>query len=193
MNDAGISGSAAPDMPDTDVWDKLMAVNSRGVFLGTKHAVLAMKGTGGGSVVNLSSIAGATGSDREDAHGLQRLKGRGAHADEIDCGAVRWRRHPLQFGIPGLMPPMRTSGRTANPIVRAKMLEEGYRCDVLARLMRWRMPSCSSLRISHIVHHRGPSFMSMAATSPRKWHASPAANPCGTELTVKEVVSSHTS
>ena len=122
VNNAGISGSAAPDMPDTDVWDKLMAVNSRGVFLGTKHAVLAMKGTGGGSVVNLSSIAGATGSDRTHM------------AYNASKGAVRTltKSTAVQFGgdgirsnsvHPGLMPPMRTSGRTADPIVRAKMLE----------------------------------------------------------------------
>ncbi len=64
VNNAGISGSAASDMLDTDTWDKLMAVNSRGVFLGTKYAVLAMKKAGGGSIVNLSSIAGVTGSAR---------------------------------------------------------------------------------------------------------------------------------
>jgi len=64
VNNAGISGSAASDMLETDTWDKLMAVNSRGVFLGTKYAVLAMKRTGGGSIVNLSSIAGVTGSNR---------------------------------------------------------------------------------------------------------------------------------
>jgi 3(or 17)beta-hydroxysteroid dehydrogenase len=64
VNNAGISGSAASDMLDTDTWDKLIAVNSRGVFLGTKHAILAMKQRGGRSVVNLSSIAGVAGSNR---------------------------------------------------------------------------------------------------------------------------------
>ncbi len=64
VNNAGISGSAASDMLDTDTWDRLIAVNSRGVFLGTKHAVLTMKQSGGGSIVNLSSIAGVAGSNR---------------------------------------------------------------------------------------------------------------------------------
>ena len=54
VNNAGISGSAVTDMLDTDAWDRLMAVNSRGVFLGTKYAVLEMKKTGGGAIVNLS-------------------------------------------------------------------------------------------------------------------------------------------
>src|ERR1700749_3167978 len=60
VNNAGISGSAVSDMLDTDAWDKLMAVNSRGVFLGTKYAAQAMKKSGGGSIVNLSSISGHT-------------------------------------------------------------------------------------------------------------------------------------
>jgi 3alpha(or 20beta)-hydroxysteroid dehydrogenase len=39
-------------------WDRVMAVNARGVFLGTKHAIPAMRRTGGGSIVNISSVAG---------------------------------------------------------------------------------------------------------------------------------------
>jgi 3alpha(or 20beta)-hydroxysteroid dehydrogenase len=39
-------------------WDQVMAVNAKGVFLGTKHAIPAMRRTGGGSIVNISSVAG---------------------------------------------------------------------------------------------------------------------------------------
>ena len=39
-------------------WDQVMAVNARGVFLGTKHAIRAMRRAGGGSIVNISSVAG---------------------------------------------------------------------------------------------------------------------------------------
>ena len=39
-------------------WDRVMAVNAKGVFLGTKYAIPAMRRTGGGSIVNISSIAG---------------------------------------------------------------------------------------------------------------------------------------
>lgn len=122
VNNAGISGSAVTDMLDTDAWDKLMAVNSRGVFLGTKYAVQAMKQSGGGSIVNLSSISGNTG---------QTMTHMGYNASK---GAVRTltKSTAVQFGKegiransvhPGLMPPMRTSGATADPAVRAKMLQ----------------------------------------------------------------------
>ena len=122
VNNAGISGSAVTDMLDTDAWDRLMAVNSRGVFLGTKYAVLAMKRAGGGSIVNLSSISGVTG---------QTMTHMGYNASK---GAVRTltKSTAVQFGRdgiransvhPGLMPPMRTSGATADPEVRKKMLQ----------------------------------------------------------------------
>jgi NAD(P)-dependent dehydrogenase (short-subunit alcohol dehydrogenase family) len=122
VNNAGISGSAVSDLLDTDAWDKLMAVNARGVFLGTKHAVQAMKKTGGGSIINLSSISGNTG---------QTMTHMGYNASK---GAVRTltKSTAVQFGRdgiransvhPGLMPPMRTSGATADPAVRAKMLQ----------------------------------------------------------------------
>ncbi|HET9927074.1 MAG TPA: glucose 1-dehydrogenase [Methylomirabilota bacterium] len=39
-------------------WDQVMAVNARGVFLGTKYAIPAMRRAGGGSIVNISSVAG---------------------------------------------------------------------------------------------------------------------------------------
>src|SRR5262244_2200308 len=42
-------------------WDQVMDVNAKGVFLGTKHAIPAMRRAGGGSIVNISSISGMVG------------------------------------------------------------------------------------------------------------------------------------
>ncbi|PYN95742.1 MAG: cyclopentanol dehydrogenase [Candidatus Rokuibacteriota bacterium] len=39
-------------------WDRVMAVNAKGVFLGTKYAIPEMRRSGGGSIVNISSVAG---------------------------------------------------------------------------------------------------------------------------------------
>jgi len=59
VNNAGIAGV---DKPTHEIavedWEKLMAVNVRGVFLCTKHAVPQMKEAGKGSIINLSSIYG---------------------------------------------------------------------------------------------------------------------------------------
>ena len=55
--------NAAINLPsnDRDAWDKMMDVNMRGVHLGTQHSIPAMKRAGGGSIVNISSVAGLLG------------------------------------------------------------------------------------------------------------------------------------
>lgn len=63
VNNAGISGSAEQDFYSTEAWHRIMAVNATGVFFGFKYAIPAMIANGGGSVVNLSSIAGIIGSE----------------------------------------------------------------------------------------------------------------------------------
>jgi NAD(P)-dependent dehydrogenase (short-subunit alcohol dehydrogenase family) len=59
VNNAGISGVNKPTHEiNEDEWNALMAVNVNGVFLCTKYAVISMLETGGGSIINLSSIYG---------------------------------------------------------------------------------------------------------------------------------------
>ncbi len=58
VNNAGINGSAVNNLLESGMWDRVMAVNSTGVFLGTAAAVRQMQKNGGGSIVNLSSISG---------------------------------------------------------------------------------------------------------------------------------------
>jgi len=61
VNNAGIS--LAVPMLDTTVeqWGKVIDINLKSVFLGMKHVVPQMKSNNGGSIVNISSIAGLTG------------------------------------------------------------------------------------------------------------------------------------
>lgn len=57
-NNAGIQGRIALTADyDEDEWDRVIAVNLKGVFLGTKHAIPHMLANGGGSIVNTSSMA----------------------------------------------------------------------------------------------------------------------------------------
>src|SRR5579863_9868381 len=53
-------------------WQALMAVNLDGTFLGCKHAVRIMKDRGGGSIVNMSSVAGIIGSGNLAAYGASK-------------------------------------------------------------------------------------------------------------------------
>ena len=57
-NNAGIQGPLAPTADyDEDEWDRVIAVNLKGVFLGMKYAIPEMLKVGGGSIVNTSSMA----------------------------------------------------------------------------------------------------------------------------------------
>jgi NAD(P)-dependent dehydrogenase (short-subunit alcohol dehydrogenase family) len=60
-NVAGIgSTTTAPDTP-LEVWEDVLAVNARGTFLCCKHAIPGMVERGGGSIVNMASVAGMVG------------------------------------------------------------------------------------------------------------------------------------
>jgi NAD(P)-dependent dehydrogenase (short-subunit alcohol dehydrogenase family) len=122
VNNAGISGSGEDDTFATDAWDRLMAVNGRGVFLGTKFAIPEMKKAGGGSIINLSSISGLVGQDGIHV-GYNASKG--AVCTLTKATAVQYGRDNIRCNSihPGLMPPMRTSVKTADPAFRAKMLK----------------------------------------------------------------------
>src|SRR5436190_1887570 len=61
VNNAGISGSSVGDPDGLDGWDRIIAVNQTGVFIGTKLAADQMVRNGGGSIVNISSIMGFVG------------------------------------------------------------------------------------------------------------------------------------
>ena len=123
VNNAGISGSAAEDLYDTALWHRLMDINSTGVFLGMKYGIPAIRRTGGpGSVINLSSISGIVGQSYihvgyNASKGAVRLITKAAAAQHGKEGIRVNSVHP------GLMPPMRTSGRTADPATRAKTLK----------------------------------------------------------------------
>ena len=123
VNDAGISGSDVEDLFDTAHWNKLMAVNATGVFLGMKFSIPAMKKAGGGSIVNISSISGITGQ-RGIHVGYNASKA--AVRNLTKAAAVQHGRDNIRVNSihPGLMPPMRTSGRTADPALRAKWINE---------------------------------------------------------------------
>lgn len=63
VNNAGIAGSSAAthELSEAD-WDRVLAVNVKGVFFCTKHAIPHLRRARGGSIVNLSSIYGLVGA-----------------------------------------------------------------------------------------------------------------------------------
>ena len=146
VNNAGISGSAERDFYSTEAWHRIMAVNATGVFFGIKYAIPAMVANGGGSIVSLSSIAGIIGSEHvhmayNASKAAVRLMTKSVavqHAkDKIRANSVH----------PGIMPPMRTSGRTADPPCGPNACAS-FRCAGREKLTRWRTPFCSWLPMS---------------------------------------------
>jgi len=59
VNNAGITGVRKPTHEITaEEWDRVMAVNVKGVFYCTKHAIPSMLAAGGGSIINIASVIG---------------------------------------------------------------------------------------------------------------------------------------
>lgn len=61
VNNAGILEHGLVEETSAESWDRTMSVNGRGVFLGTKAVIPAMRESGGGAIVNISSVAGLIG------------------------------------------------------------------------------------------------------------------------------------
>ncbi len=91
VNNAGIGiGGSILDMSLAE-WRRQQAINLDGVFLGIKHTIPAMRDSGGGSIVNISSVAGLKGSPHLAAYcatkGGVRLLTKGV---ALECGQRGW-------------------------------------------------------------------------------------------------------
>jgi NAD(P)-dependent dehydrogenase (short-subunit alcohol dehydrogenase family) len=63
VNNAGISGGLGPfHEQDDETFDRVIAVNLKGVFLGMKYAIRSMLESGGGAIVNIASAGGLVGA-----------------------------------------------------------------------------------------------------------------------------------
>src|SRR5579884_1676339 len=72
VNAAGIgSTTTAPDTP-LEVWEDVFAVNARGTFLCCKHAIPGMIARGGGSIVNVASVAALVGLKNRAAYSASK-------------------------------------------------------------------------------------------------------------------------
>ena len=105
VNNAGISSRAFTDDTGIDAWDRIMEVNSKGVFLGTRAAVPKMLEAGGGSIINISSIMGLVGS--AGGHPAYNAS-KGAVRIFSKAMAVRHGKDNIRVNSvhPGFMPPM---------------------------------------------------------------------------------------
>ena len=121
VNNAGISGTFDPDPTSTAAWDTLMNINAKGVFLGMKHAIPAMRRNGGGSIVNISSISGFVG--QKNIH-MGYNASKGAVRIMTKSAAVQHAADGIRVNSvhPGMLPPMRSSKGSADPAWRERMI-----------------------------------------------------------------------
>ena len=120
VNNAGVSAVGGIEDTTPEEWDRVMEVNAKGVFLGTKYAIPAMQRAGGGSIINISSQLGIVAMSESSpqyiaSKGAVRLLTKSTAiqyaADGIRCNSV----HPGPIVTP------MTEGRRSDPAVRELM------------------------------------------------------------------------
>ncbi len=93
FNNAGIEGWVGPstDYPE-EMFDKVIAVNVKGVWLGMKYVVPVMRRNGGGSIVNTASVAGLSGTPTIIAYGASKH----AVIGLTKSGALEWAKEGIR-------------------------------------------------------------------------------------------------
>jgi 2-keto-3-deoxy-L-fuconate dehydrogenase len=120
VNAAGIGSTTnAPDTP-IEVWDDVLDVNARGTFLCCKHAIPGMIARGGGSIVNVASIAGLIG-----------LRNRAAYCASKGAVVALTRALAVDHVADGIRVNAVAPGTVDSPWVRRLVEEAGESLDEL--------------------------------------------------------------
>jgi NAD(P)-dependent dehydrogenase (short-subunit alcohol dehydrogenase family) len=139
-NNAGVMPEADHSVVDTDVavWDQVMAVNLRGVFLGCKYAIPVMERGGGGSIINIASFVALLGcSVPQDAYTASK-------------GAVLslTRSLAVQFGPKGI----RTNAICPGPVETPLLMDWLVKDEEAKRIRLARNPTGRFGKPEEIVH-----------------------------------------
>lgn len=110
VNNAGILIKGSIEEASLDDWQRLMRVNADSVFLGCKAGVALMKARGGGSIVNMSSIAGIAGKDDYAAYcGSKGAIAALTRAVAAHCRRSKYRIRCNSVHPDGILTPMSTA------------------------------------------------------------------------------------
>ena len=120
VNNAGIGAHGKVEDTTAEAWDRVMAVNAKGVFLGTKAVIPAMRRAGGGSIINISSQLGLVGSDHTSPH---YSASKGAVRLLTKTTALQYAKDGIRVNSvhPGPIETPMTAARRADPAVKAMM------------------------------------------------------------------------
>ena len=120
VNNAGVDGASMIEETSEDAWDRVMDINAKGVFLGTRFAIPEMRKAGGGSIINISSQLGMVGM-KESSPQYQSSKGAVrllTKSTAIQYAAEGIRANSVHPGP--IITPM-TESRRSDPAVQAVM------------------------------------------------------------------------
>ena len=121
VNNAGIYGSHTVEETTSDEWDQVMDINAKGVFLGAKHSIPAMRKAGGGSIINISSVAGLVGNAFSSAYNASK----GAVRLFTKSTAIQYASEGIRSNSihPGVIETDMTAEAIANPRFKTERLD----------------------------------------------------------------------
>ncbi|MDA1189105.1 MAG: glucose 1-dehydrogenase [Chloroflexi bacterium] len=120
VNNAGVGILATVEETTVELWDAHMDTHAKGAFLGSKHAIPHMRKQGGGSIVNISSIHGLTGSPTLAAYHAAK----GAVRIFTKAAAIQYAKENIRVNSvhPGyVMTPMTEPGFSIPEVMKAVM------------------------------------------------------------------------
>ena len=122
VNNAGIYRTDTVENTSTEQWDQVMDINVKGLFLGTKTAIPEFRNAGGGSIINMSSVAGLVGDHNSTAYTASK-------------GAVRLltKSTAIQYAAEGIRANSVHPGTIETPMTADRLADESYRQDRVRR------------------------------------------------------------
>ena len=112
VNNAGVSGAGRVEDVSEAEWDRVMDINAKGVFLGTKTVLPVLRRNGGGSIINISSQLALVGVDNSSS---QYMASKGAVRIFTKATAIQYTKDGIRANSvhPGpIATPMTEGGRT---------------------------------------------------------------------------------
>ncbi len=121
VNNAGVSQWGLVHETTEQDWDRVMDINAKGVFLGTKTAIPIMINSGGGSIINISSQLGIVGTEMSSA---QYQSSKGAVRLLTKVTALQYAEHGIRCNSvhPGPINTPMTAGRRGDSSNYSRML-----------------------------------------------------------------------
>jgi NAD(P)-dependent dehydrogenase (short-subunit alcohol dehydrogenase family) len=121
FNNAGVGFPGKVEDITVEIWERELGVHAKGVFLGTRTAIPAMRKGGGGSIINTSSVMGIVGSPTSPAYSAAK----GAITTFTKSAALQYAKENIRINSvhPGYADTPLTEHRFNDPAVRQSLID----------------------------------------------------------------------